>query len=268
MENVEKSNSEYSKAKKRSDLINIIKAYRAERTKGDFRRLENFGFKVYSQSDEDGIIREIFRRIGTTNRTFVEFGAEIGLETNCRLLLEEGWKGLWIEGMPQYARALTERFKEEIKSGQLRFIEQYVNRDNINDLITSAGLSGEIDFLSIDIDGNDYHVFEAIQVIRPRVVCVEHLGSLAPPIEWIMPYDPSFRWTGKEQTSASLTSLAKLANRKGYELVGCGLYSPNGFYVRKDLIGDKFSPPFTAERLYNLYNYQKIVSFPAGSDIF
>jgi hypothetical protein len=135
---------------------------RIERTLGDRTRLEWFGYKVYSQSDEDGIIAEIFRRIGTTNQVFVEFGAETGNENNSRLLLERGWSGLWIEGYPPYASSINWQFREHIANGQLKFIGEYADRDNINQLISSSGISGEIDFLSVDIDGNDFHVFEAI----------------------------------------------------------------------------------------------------------
>src|SRR5262249_1953909 len=131
-----------------------------------------------------------------------------------------------------------------------------------NDLIKSSGIIGEIDFLSIDIDGNDYHVFEALNMINPRVICLEHISSYPPPNEWIMPYDPHFRWTGKEAVGASLASMVKLANRKGYELVGCGLYSANGFYVRRDLIGRRFSGPFTPERFFNPMIYENITRYP------
>jgi hypothetical protein len=75
-------------------------AYRWARTRGNPRRLEWYGSKTYSQSDEDGIVAEIFRRIGTTNKVFVEFGVEAGYENNTRLLLTRGWSGLWFEGNP------------------------------------------------------------------------------------------------------------------------------------------------------------------------
>jgi len=237
--------------------------YRLQRTRGNLRRLEWYGWKVYSQSDEDGIIAEIFRRIGTTNKVFVEFGAEVGTETNARLLLERGWSGLWIEGIPAYAGSIRWTFRDELAAGRLRFVSEYVDRDNINGLISGAGISGEIDFLSIDIDGNDYHVFEAIEVVRPRVLCLEHNPGYPPPADWIMPHDPLHRWIpGAGTHGASITALTRLARRKGYELVGCGLYSPNGFYVRADLLAGLFSPPFTPARYFNPVLYEKIVSFP------
>ena len=243
-----------------------IEAYRRKRTCGDPLRLENFGYRVYSQSDEDGIIAEIFRRIGATNRKFVEFGCETGLENNTRLLLEQGWRGLWIEALPEYARQVRAKARMALKNGCLKFIEAAVTRENINGLLQQAEVTGEIDLLSIDIDGNDYHVFDAINVIGPRVIVLEH-NHCYPPLNdsagWIMPYDPSYRWGGvKADYGASLRALSTLAAAKGYALVGCGLYSANGFYVRDDLVADRFSGPFAPERLWNPLNYEMVLKFP------
>lgn len=247
-------------------LMNAISTYRLSRTQGDPLRLENFGFKVHSQSDEDGILREIFRRIGTTNRVFVEFGAETGQENNCRFLLEQGWTGLWMEGNQYGADGIRKLFTKEIARGQLRFIEAYVSRDNVNALIQQSGIGGEIDLLSIDIDSIDYYVFQVIEAIKPRVVVLEHNHSYPPGEIWVMPYNPNYRWdhtTGAADYGASISALVDLANHKGYQLVGCGLYSPNGFYVRNDLLeGSKFSRPFTAEHFFNPLNAEMIFKFP------
>jgi hypothetical protein len=239
--------------------------YRLSRTHGNLQRLEWHGKKIFSQSDEDGIIARIFRRIGTTNKVFVEFGAETGSENNTRLLLEIGWTGLWIEGNPDYALSINYTFRNELTTGELMFINRYVDRDNINDLIGTAGIPKEIDFLSIDIDGNDYHVFEAINVIQPRVLCLEHNHFYPPPLEWVTPYDPNYRWdpkSGRADYGASLAAMARLARRKGYELVGCGLYSANGFYVRSDELKDRFPGPHSPERYFNPLRYDRIVTFP------
>lgn len=226
-------------------------------------RLEHFGFKVYSQSDEDGIIEEVFRRIGIESRVFVDFGAETGTENNSRYLLAQGWRGLWIEFLPQYAPVIREDHKEALSSGQLKFVEAGVTAENINDLIRNAGITGEVDFLSVDIDGNDFHVFEAIDVIRPRVVCLEHNQSYVPPTDWVMPYNPEHRWTGDAMYGASIVALERLARSKGYILVGCSLYSPNGYYLRADLVTEeRFTAPYTAERFFHPCDYDKIMSYP------
>lgn len=227
-------------------------------------RPEARGYKIYSQSDEDGIIAEIFARIGVTNRIFVEFGAELGLVNNCRLLLQQGWSGLWMEGHPAYADGLRGIYASQIASGQLSFVSAYVNVDTINPIILGAGISGEIDLLSIDIDSNDYHVWNAIDCINPRALVVEHNGY-PPPVDWVMPYTPDFVWdcqTG--DIGSSIVANVRLATAKGYTLVAVGICSPNGFYVRNDLLKDRFPGPHDAESNFRLLDYDAIVNFPVN----
>lgn len=230
----------------------------------DPRRLERFGYKVYSQSDEDGILAEIFHRIGTTNRVFVEFGAEVGLENNSRLLLEQGWSGLWIEGNPDYADSIRWTYRDQLASAQLKFTSSFVYPTNINQLISDAYISGEIDLLSIDIDSNDWFVWQAISVINPRVVCIEHNHGYPPPMEYVMPYKPDYYWdgTGPAIYGSSLSSNCKLGLEKGYTLVGCGLYSANGFFVRNDLLGDHFNWGRAPETHWKMLDYKSILMYP------
>lgn len=240
--------------------------YIEQRTKGDRTRLECFGYKVYSQSDEDGIIAEIFRRIGAEHKTLIEFGCETGGENNTRYLVEQGWGGLWMEALPDWANAVRASGNAAIEEGRLKFIEAAVTRENINDLITSSGLKGEIDLLSIDIDGNDYHVFNAINVVQPRVVVLEYNPSYSAADEWIMPYNAAHRWeNGSSHYGASLKAMDRLAKSKGYTLVGCSLFGVNGFFVRNDLVKNRFSGPFTPERFWNPLNYEMIVGYPVSA---
>lgn len=99
------------------------------------KALESFGYKVYSQNDEDGIIHEIFKRIGTTNKIFIEFGVQDGLESNSHLLLFYGWRGLWIEGSAEYCQNINIKFRPVIEKEQLQIMNAFVTRDNINGLI-------------------------------------------------------------------------------------------------------------------------------------
>jgi hypothetical protein len=152
--------------------------------------------------------------------TFIEFGCETGIECNTRLLLERQWRGLWIEALPDYARAVRWNARDAIAKGQLTFLDTAVTRENVNSLFHSAGMEGEIDFLSIDIDGNDYHVFQAIHVVQPRVVVLEHNHSVALTDDWVMPYDADHKWTGDTHYGASVRAMHRLARQKGYTLVG------------------------------------------------
>lgn len=233
--------------------------YRLEELKtpryADPKRLLRHGFKVYSQSDEDGLIQEIFKRIGTTNRTFVEFGVETGVECNTVKLLMEGWKGLWIDGSEQHIAEMRNTFAPRIEAGQLRLRENIVTAENINALIEQGNITGEIDLLSIDIDYNDYWVWKAITVVRPRVVVIEYNASLRPPMSLVVPYEPTRRWDGTNFFGASLEALVKLGHEKGYRVVGCNYTGVNAFFVRDDVAGDHFIDPATSQEHYEPPRY-------------
>ncbi len=214
--------------------------------------LERFGFKVYSQNDEDGIIEEIFNRIKTTNKTFIEFGVQNGLESNCHYLLHKGWNGLWMEGNKKAVNEIRKLFKKPIDDKRLTVVNDFITKDNINTLIEKEGkVSGEIDFLSIDIDGNDYWIFEAIQCINPRVVAIEYNAKFPPNFEWIMEYDPKHIWQQDDNHGASLKSLELLGIKLGYQLVGTNIMGINAFFVKENLANDLFVKPAIAEKLYN-----------------
>jgi hypothetical protein len=216
----------------------------------DPRRLLRHGYKVYSQNDEDGLIAEVFRRIGAPNRTFVEFGVETGRECNTLWLLAQGWRGLWIEANPEACAEISTRQAHLLASDRLRLANALVTTDSIDPLI-EGGLGGvEVDFLSIDIDGNDYWVWQAIRSIRPRLVCIEYNATWRPPVSIVTPYDPAWSWDGTNYYGASLSALTVLGREKGYALVGCCLAGANAFFVREDLLQDKFFEPNSAEAHY------------------
>lgn len=208
------------------------------------------GRKVYSQNEEDGIIIEIFNRIGTTNKTFVEFGSGDGLENNTYALLFQDWNGLWIDGSPKNIRKIREGLPTTIDSGQLAVVESFITKDNINDLISPHIQEKEIDLLSVDIDGNDYFVWDAITCIEPRVLIMEYNARFVPPIRYCMAYDPQHMWNYTDHGGLSLKFIEEKAAAKGYSLVGCSLSGANAFFVRNDLLAGKFEAPFTAEKHY------------------
>jgi len=213
----------------------------------DPKRLLTYGFRAYSQHDEDGMINEIFQRIGVSNKTFLEFGVGDGTENNTLYLLLAGWRGLWIDGNDKNAASINQKFFSFIQSDKLKFQHRFVDRNSINEIIEKGKLSGEIDLLSIDIDGNDYWVWEALAQVQPRVVVVEYNAVFRPPIAIVTDYDKQFLWDGTSHYGASLKALELLASKKGYVLVGCSLLGINAFFVRRDLVADKFCDPFTAE---------------------
>ena len=226
---------------------------------GDPLHLDRFGYKVYSQHDEDGIISEIFNRIGTTNRTFVEFGVQDGLESNSHFLLFNGWRGLWIEGNKKHFKRLQKIFAGPLSEKRLTVINEFITAENINEII-GREITGEIDILSIDIDGNDYWVWKAVNCIHPRVVVIEYNAKFPPPCEWVMKYNPHHMWDGSDKHSASLKSLELLGTELGYRLVGTNMNGINAFFVKSEEAKNLFPEPATAENLFHTWGR----SFIAG----
>jgi len=196
--------------------------------------LRNFERRIFSQNGEDGIVEEIFRRIGTTNRSFVEFGVESGVQCNCaRLAVEEGWQGLFLEADPEFFSQLQERYADR---PAVRCARALVSSANIEGLLAECQVPSELDLLSIDIDGNDYWVWKAICNWRPRVVVIEYNASHDPSVQWVMAEDPSHQWDGTTYYGASLAALAALGREKAYTLVGTNSTGVNAFFVRNELV--------------------------------
>ena len=204
-----------------------------------------YGWSGYSQNDEDGILQEIFRRIGTSSRRFLEFGAGDCMENTGTYLLLSGWQGRWLEADDGELRDIRHHFAPYIQAGSLRVDQTFVTPDNINQLIGGE----EYDLLIIDIDGNDYYIWEAVQT-RPRVIMIEYNATFRPPAAVVQEYSPTPFWHGANFYGASLSAFEALGRQKGYSLVGCNYVGTNAFFVRDDLLGETFSKPYTAEHHY------------------
>jgi hypothetical protein len=227
-------------------------------------RLNRFGHRMYSQGEEDGYIHEIFRRIGIKHRTFVEIGVENGLENNTLALLLQGWRGLWIEGGTKHVQSIKQSFQAALGRDQLRAVNAFITRENINELLQKNAHGMDFDLFGIDITGNDYHVLEAIKNLRACVVVVEYNAKFPPGVEWIMPYEATYTWNGTEIFGASLTAYENLLRDKGYSLVGCSLTGTNAFFVRSDLLDTHFSGPFTAEHHFEPARYWLLPTYRSG----
>lgn len=222
--------------------------------KAFFRSAER---KVFSQFCEDGIIQAIFDRIGATDRKFVEFGIGNGKECiTANLSINHGWSGLLMEGNAkdvERARAFYGA-QPAISAGAVDVRNAFITVANINDLLEQAGIAGPIDLFSLDIDGNDYWVWQAITAIDPRVVVIEYNAAFGDNQSLTVTYDPSFERFAKHPSGlyhgASLAALAGLGERKGYQLV-CGESSGvNAFFVKRELAAEA---EFTAVRPCDAY---------------
>ncbi len=218
-------------------------------------KLNRFEFQAFSQVGDDGIIEEIFKRIGVTNQYFIEFGVEDGTETNSTYLLYKGWKGLWMDGSEANIKAIHQHCSKAIARGDLKAVQAFITAENIEFLFQQAGVPTEPDLLSIDIDRNDLYVWKAINQYKPRVVIVEYNAVFRPGCEFVVDYDAAAMWDGSSNTGASLDAFCKLGESKGYKLVGCCFAGVNAYFVREDLISSHFTGPFTAENHYEPPRY-------------
>lgn len=209
------------------------------------RRLLRYAHQVCSQNGEDGMIREVFRRIGTGNRIFVEIGVGDGTENNSAFLLACGWSGYWIDGNPAIQQRIDQWNAGD--PGCLQGLVTFVTRENAVQLLRQMNVPEQMDLLSIDVDQNTYYVWEALSHYRPRLVVVEYNAALPAEIDWKVAYVPDKLWDGTMNYGASLKALELLGRKLGYSLVGCNLTGVNAFFVRDDLAGDLFASPFTAE---------------------
>jgi hypothetical protein len=197
-------------------------------------------FQVYSQWGEDGIIQYLLRHLSVSSNVFVEFGVENYLEANTRWLVEgHNWSGLVIDGSQQHVDAIKSDaiyWKHRLKA-----VSAFVDAENINRLISGNGISGDVGLLSVDIDGMDYWVWKAIDVVTPDIVVVEYNALFGPTKSVTVPYDPNFvrqkahySWS---YYGASLAALVGLGKTKGYAFVGSNSAGNNAFFVKSDLLG-------------------------------
>lgn len=221
-------------------------------------RLLASSYKVFSQNQEDGMIAEVFRRIGTTSRRFIEFGVEDGLECNSAFLLLQGWQGAWIEG----SAASAAKARAAFAGYPVEVVGRMITVENADSMITELARGQPLDLLSIDVDSIDYWLWRAITTVKPRLVVIEYNATWPPFVRKTIAHDPALRGVGDNYFGASLGALEALGREKGYALVGCTLAGVNAFFVREDLVGDHFSAPFTAENHYEPPRYD--LAGPSG----
>jgi hypothetical protein len=220
-------------------LINLGKIQsETNKFKKNIKSLEEVEFQVFSQRGEDGIIQYIFSQIEVPNKIFIEFGVENYTESNTRfLLINNNWAGLVMDGSRTNIRFIRSDFiywKYDITAYQ-----SFITRENINGLIGKYTQCKDIGLLSVDIDGNDYWVWEAIDVIFPRVVMCEYNSSFGDSRALTIPYQEDFVRRKAHFSDlyfgASLPAFCHLAEIKGYDFIGTGSAGVNAFFVRKDL---------------------------------
>ena len=202
--------------------------------------LGRYEYGWLSQNGEDGILRYLFDTIGYESRWLVEFGFGAKQCNALRLLLKEDFHGLLMDGSAENVELFNGAAGEHGIDERARAVQAFITRANLKDLIVGNGVPREIDFLSLDVDGNDYWFWQSMDYISPRVVCIEYNAGIGPELSWTVPYDDEFERYAKHPGGffhgASLAALYKLARDKGYYLIGCDSTGTNAFFLRDDVV--------------------------------
>ncbi len=208
----------------------------------DYSRLSDYEFKIFSQWGEDGIIAHLIRNIDIANKAFVEFGVETFVEANCRYLLQRGqWRGMVIDGSESNMARL--RASYFFWRYPLHARASFITRENIDLLLRESGFERDLGILSVDIDGVDYHVLEALDAWQPRILIVEFNGLFGYDRAVSVPYAADFvrgaQHFSNQYYGASLPAFIHLANARGMALVGVNSSQSNAFFVRRTLLNDR-----------------------------
>ena len=196
--------------------------------------INKYEFEKTSQNNEDGIIKNIFDRIKLEKVNFVEIGFDY-YENNSINFLDKANKGLFIDGSKDKIFKLKSIMKLLYPFKNINVLSKFIDRDNLNEIINYYFNELEIDFFSIDVDGNDYYLFENLE-IRPKIICIEYNFWFGPNIKCSIPYDKYFIWEeGTLYSGASLNALCSLAKTKGYHLIALDSNCVNAFFIRSDL---------------------------------
>ena len=224
-------------------------------------------FHCFSQFGEDGILLYLFAVLGATNRKAVEVCASDGVECNAaNLIINHGWRGLLIDGDQAKVEAGRAFYAGHPHTtiAPPTLVASWITAENVDGLIASHGFSGEIDLLSLDVDGVDYWIWRAMRSIQPRVIVLEFNAVLGPDRTLTLPYDPNFRLDFSKQPykcGASLPAFVKLGHEKGYRLVGITSLGINAFFVRNDVGADllpEVSPRDCFARVTRLQEYSPL----------
>ena len=224
------------------------------------QRLTSRRFRLHSQNGEDGMTHAIFSEVGTTDQRFVEIGAGVNGGNSGFLADDCGWSGLMIDASASNIARLRQQFPED----RVAVERATMTCDNVNEVLGRHGMVDDIDFVSLDIDGDDYWIWESLTVCRPRLLIIEYNPLLGPDRAVVVPYQsPSHADVTKAVETgyygASLAALARLGASKGFRLIAVEPRGINAFFLRND-VGPEIPAcaPTAAFRMFE--NYRKRVA--------
>lgn len=236
--------------------------------------LSDYEFKVFSQWGEDGIIQYLVRNIPNIKKQFIEFGIEDFFEANCRfLLMKDFWEGFVIDGSQDNLYSLRNSYY--YWRHQLVDCCSFITKDNICDLLSKSNFDKDLGIISVDIDGIDYYVFEALSEWTPAIYIFEYNSLFGKDLPVTVPYDAAFTRNtahySNQYWGASLPAFHHLATLRGYSLVGTNTAGNNAFYVRNDLLNERIvakslESSFTSMSFRESRDEQGKLTFLSGSD--
>jgi hypothetical protein len=239
---------------------NIVNQYLSFKLNGvaPYNDIRDAGFRVYSQFEEDGIILYVLSMIGFKTKRVVEMCCGTGSECMAtNLIINHGFDGFLFDGSADNIRDAHAFFSKKrdcfLYPPVLK--EAWITAENVNELLIAAGCSGEVDLLSLDLDGNDYWILNAIDAIQPRLLVLETHNIIPSDKSLTIEYDPNFFcWNkpGYEQDyrSVSLLAMQKLCRRRGYRMIGAHRHGFNVFFL-KDGEGTTFFPEVSVEQVHD-----------------
>ena len=232
--------------------------------------LQDYEFKVFSQWGEDGIIQRLVNNIPIANKTFIEFGVEDFFESNCRfLMVNNNWRGFVMDGSEAYIERL--RSSHFYWKYDLQALSAFVTSENVNTLLRKSGFDSDLGILSIDLDGIDYWILDAVAYFQPRILILEYNAVFGSERAISVSYDKTFIRSQKHSSNlywgASLPALSHAASKKGYVLVGTNSAGCNAFFVRSDLVNEKVpaAPHSFTESRYRESRENGALTYLSGS---
>lgn len=218
----------------------------------EFNSLIDVEYSIFSQFGDDGIIQWLIQNLDLPNKTFIEFGVEDYAESNTRfLMMNDNWSGFVMDGSESNIKNLKSsyyfwKYKLDAKA-------VFIDKENINNLIEEQEFDKDLGLLHIDLDGNDYYIWDAISVIEPIIVIVEYNSIFGKDRPISTKYDGNFIRSRSHYSNllfgTSIKSLCELAERKGYSFIGCNGGGNNAYFVRNDKLNDVVKPT-TLEKGY------------------
>lgn len=231
-----------------------------------FDDIKNAGFRCYSQFDEDGIILYLLTLVGIKNNTVVEICCGNGHESmSANLIINHGFKGYLFDGNSKNIEIAKKFFSKHKECLLVKptIKNTWIMKDNINKVLSDNEVGGEIDVLAIDMDGVDYHIWEAIDQINPRI-CIFEVQIIIPHnISVTIPYSKNFDYKKQEKKLENFRSMShlamnKLSEKKGYTFVGSNKHGFNVFYVRNDLLNNLLPKPLLKSVYENEWAKKKL----------